>query len=78
MNDILDLVTDETISIIYKGIKKHKNKHRINYIINTLINSATIHFQPYLYTIMAILVLIFFMICVQFFYYAKYTNILNV
>ncbi len=76
MNDILDLVTDETISIIYKGIKKHKNKKRIDYILNILLDSAIKSFQPYLYTIMAILVLIFFMICVQFFYYAKYTNII--
>lgn len=76
MNDILDLVTDETISIIYRGIRKHKNKKRIDYILNTLLDSAIRSFQPYLYTIMAILVLIFVMICVQFFYYAKYTNIL--
>jgi hypothetical protein len=71
MNSIISDLTSDTISIIFKECEKSKNKKRLRYIINTIINIAFHNIKPYLYTIMAILVLLFIMNLFQFYYYIK-------
>lgn len=71
MKSIVEDLATETINFIYKECEKDKNKKRLNIIINNIINIAFESIKPYLYTIMAILVLLFVMNCFQFYYYVK-------
>jgi cell division protein FtsL len=71
MKSIFSDLTKETISIVFKECEKEKNKHRIENFINKITKIAFTNIQPYLYTIMAILVLMFTMNCFQFYYYIK-------
>ena len=68
---MLDIITDETINIIYKQTQKEKNKKRIENILNNLLDISLKRIQPYLYSIMIVLILIFTINCVQFYYYTK-------
>lgn len=71
MNSILGDVTRETLSFLYKETHRKKNKKRITYIINTLVDIAIKRIQPYLYVIMAVLIILFLINCFQFFYYIR-------
>jgi hypothetical protein len=71
MKSIIGDLTTETISLIFRECEKDKNKRRLSNIINNIINIAFENIKPYLYTIMAILVLLFVMNCFQFYYYIK-------
>ena len=71
MKSVIGDLTSETISLIFKECEKEKNKRRLEKIINNIINIAFENIKPYLYTIMAILILLFVMICFQFYYYVK-------
>ena len=64
-------LTTETISLIFKECEKEKNKKRLASIINNITDIAFKNIQPYLYTIMAILILLFVINCFQFYYYIK-------
>jgi hypothetical protein len=72
MVSILGDITNETLNIVYKELKKSKNSSKISYIINTLSNLALKRIQPYLYAIMMILIIIFLINCFQFYYYLKF------
>lgn len=72
---MLDIVTDETISFIYNQTKKDKNKKRIEYILNNLLDISLNRIKPYLYSIMGVLILIFLINFAQFYYYT--TNIIK-
>jgi len=67
---IKDLTT-ETINLISKEFDKTHNKQHLNKIINHITNIAFQYIKPYLYTIMAILIILFIMNCFQFYYYIK-------
>jgi len=67
---IKDLTT-ETINPISKEFDKTHNKQHLNKIINHITNIAFQYIKPYLYTIMAILIILFIMNCFQFYYYIK-------
>jgi hypothetical protein len=71
MKSVLGDLTSETIGIIFKECEKEKNKRRIETIINNIITIALDNIKPYLYTIMAILILMFLINFVQFYYYVK-------
>lgn len=71
MKSILGDLTRETIDLVFKECDKEKNKKHINFLINNIIIIAFKHLQPYLYTIMGILILLFLMNCFQFYYYIK-------
>lgn len=71
MNSIIGDLTTETISLVYKECEKDKNKRRLTKIMNRVINIALEHINPYLYTIIIILILLFLINCVQFYYYMK-------
>lgn len=64
-------LTTETINLIFKECEKEKNKKRLALIINNITDIAFKNIQPYLYTIMAILILLFVINCFQFYYYIK-------
>jgi hypothetical protein len=71
MKSLFSDLTKETINIIFKECEREKNRHKIENFINKITKIAFTNIQPYLYTIMAILVLMFTMNCFQFYYYIK-------
>ena len=71
MKSLFSDLTKETINIVFKECEKEKNKHKIENFINKITKIAFTNIQPYLYTIMAILFLMFTMNCFQFYYYIK-------
>lgn len=71
MKSIIGDLTSETIGIIFKECEKEKNKRRIETVIDNIIQYAFNNIKPYLYTIMAILLLLFLMNLFQFYYYIK-------
>jgi hypothetical protein len=71
MKSLFSDLTKETINIVFKECEKEKNKSRIEYFINNISKIAFTNIKPYLYTIMAILILMFTMNCFQFYYYIK-------
>jgi hypothetical protein len=71
MKSVIGDLTSETIGIIFKECEKDKNKKRIETIINNIINIAFDNIKAYLYTIMAILIILFLINCFQFYYYVK-------
>lgn len=74
MNALLGSFTNETLSLLYKEARREKNQKRISFIINTLLDIAIRRIQPYMYAIMAVLVVLFLMNCFQFFYYIKFAK----
>lgn len=72
MNSLVSDVTRETLSFAYKELCKEKNKTKVRNIINHVSTIAIERLQPYLYAIMAILIIMFLMNCFQFYYYLKY------
>ncbi len=68
---IIDDIIKDGFKLILKECDKDKNKKRIAFYIHTFTNVALDHIKPYLYTIMAILILLFIMNCFQFYFYIK-------
>lgn len=68
---MIEDLTTETINFIYNQFEKKHNKTHINKIINHITTIAFEYIKPYLYTIMAILILLFIMNFLQFYYYIK-------
>jgi hypothetical protein len=68
---MIENLTTETVNFIYKEFEKPNNKKQITKIINHITNIAFEYMKPYLYTIMAILIMLFIMNCFQFYYYIK-------
>lgn len=68
---MIEDLTTETINFLYKEFDKSHNKKQINKIINHITTIAFEYIKPYLYTIMAILIMLFIMNCFQFYYYIK-------
>ena len=77
MKTLIGDLTSETISLIFREFEKPKNKKRLTHILDNLIDIGLNNIKPYLYTIMAILILLFLINCFQFYYYFKFriTNI---
>lgn len=71
VNPLLGDITNEIIDYIYTQSHKKRNKRKIKYIIDTLTTIAFGDVKPYLYTILAILILMFLMNCFSFYYYIK-------
>lgn len=71
MTSLLSDLTKDTITLLYNETKKNHNKKKITYMINLLVSIALEKIQPYLYAIMAILVIMFLMNIFQFVYYIK-------
>jgi len=71
MDTLLGDITTEAIGIVYKECRRKRNKKKISYIVNSLTGIIMGSVQPYMYAIMAILIILFLMNCFQFFYYIK-------
>jgi hypothetical protein len=71
VNSIVGDITRECIDFIYTQSKRKKNKQKIQYIISNLTNIIFENIQPYLYTILAVLIIMFLMNLFQFYYYIK-------
>lgn len=71
MDSIFTELASDALNILYKESKRKKNQKRITYIVDTLASLAIRRIQPYMYAIMAILIVMFLMNCFQFWYYVK-------
>ena len=71
VNAIIGDVTRELIDYIYLQTKKKNNHKKLEYIKNILISIIVTPLQPYLYTILAILIIIILMNCFSFYYYIR-------
>lgn len=71
VNSIVGDITREIIDFIYIQTKRKKNKQKIKYIIHNFTNVVFENIQPYLYTILAVLIIMFLMNLFQFYYYIK-------
>lgn len=71
MESILGDITSEAIAIIYKECRRKRNKKKLSYIIDNVVSMLMSSIQPYMYTIMAMLIILFLMNCFQFFYYIR-------
>ena len=71
VNSIVGDITRELIDFIYTQIKRKKNKQKLEYIISNITNIIFENIQPYLYTILGVLIIMFLMNLFQFYYYIK-------
>jgi hypothetical protein len=65
-------LTGEVLRYAYKEFNRPNNRKRLAFMIETVTNMAIGRIQPYMYAIMAILVIMFLLNCFQFYYYLKY------
>jgi hypothetical protein len=70
-NSLVADLTRETIDFIYTQTRRKKNKQKIQYVMNYLTNLIFSDLQPYLYTILAVLILMFLINLFQFYYYVR-------
>lgn len=77
MDSLISDITKDTLNYIYKETKKKRNQKKISLIIDTITKIAIEKIQPYMYAIIAILIILFLMNCFQFYYYIKMVMILN-
>jgi hypothetical protein len=71
VNSLVGDLTNEIIDFIYSQTRKKNNKRKIKYIIDILTTLLFHDIQPYLYTILAMLFIMFIINCFQFYYYIK-------
>ena len=77
MKSLLDDISSQVIDFSFKLFKKKKNQDKIKYIISNITNYAFHSIKPYLYTIIILLVTMFFINCAQFYYYMKIKHVLQ-
>lgn len=77
MTHFLGNITKQSINLIYNEIKKPCNKKKLTSVVEIILKSALSYLTPYLYAIIAILVVLFLMNCFQFFYYTRIVLQLN-
>ena len=65
-------LTSETLKYVYKEFNRPNNRKRLRFMIDTITNMAIGRIQPYMYAIMAILIIMFLLNCFQFYYYLKF------
>lgn len=70
-NTLFGDITNEIIECIYNQTKKSTNKKKIKLIIDLLGDIIFNDLKPYLYTILAVLILSFLMNSFNFYYYIK-------
>jgi hypothetical protein len=65
-------LTNEAIHIMYKELQKNKNKQKLSFVLKFVSNMIFTDVVPYMYAIIAILLIMFLMNVFQFYYYVKY------
>lgn len=71
VNSLVGDLTTEIIDFVYSQTRKKNNKKKIKYIIDTLTKLLFGDIKPYLYTILAMLFIMFIINCFQFYYYIR-------
>jgi len=71
MKSLIEDLTKEAINLLYKQCSKKQNRQRLTYVINSVTSIAFKSLEPYLYTIIAILLVLFLMDCFHFYYFIK-------
>lgn len=69
--ELLSDVVSDCINIAYQEVKKDNNKRRLKFIINKIKKMIFKEIEPYLYAIIAILIIMISMNVFQFYYYTK-------
>lgn len=68
---IVQDITTEIIDFLYLQSHKKKNKRKVKYMLGALTDLLLVNFKPYLYTILAILIIMFSMNILSFYYYIR-------
>lgn len=77
MDSFIGDILKDTLNYIYRESRKKRNQKKISLIIDIITKIAVEKIQPYMYAIIAILIILFLMNCFQFYYYIKMVMILN-
>jgi hypothetical protein len=72
MTSLVSDITQEALRYAYNQFQKKSNQRRISIMIDVVSNMAIRRIQPYMYAIMAILIIMFLLNCFQFYYYLRY------
>lgn len=78
MNSVIGDVTNECINVVYQNVCKQKNQRKFNSIIQHISDIAFKDIKPYLYTIVALIVIIFVINLILFYYYIKVVLVHNI
>lgn len=73
MFSIIGDATKDVLDLVYREICKKHNKRKLSIIIDTVSELLIVKIQPFMYAIMAILIILFLMNCFQFYYYIRLT-----
>lgn len=65
-------LTGDVLKYAFKEFNRPNNRKRLEFVIDTVTDMAIRRIQPYMYAIMAILLVVFLFNCFQFYYYLKY------
>lgn len=71
MKSIVDDLCDQVVDYSFVEIQKKKNKEKIKFIVDTITSYALKAIRPYLYTIMMLLIVMFFINAIHFYYYLR-------
>ena len=71
MKSLVDDLCDQVVEYSFIEIQKKKNKEKIKFIVDTITSYALKAIRPYLYTIMILLIVMFFINAVHFYYYLR-------
>lgn len=71
VNELVGDMTREMIDYIYNQSQKKHNKKKIKYVIDIFTNLLLSNIKPYFYVILSILILMFFINCLEFYYYIR-------
>ncbi|NBO98889.1 MAG: hypothetical protein EBU90_02005 [Proteobacteria bacterium] len=69
MKSLVDDLCDQVVQYSFIEIQKKKNKEKIKFIVDTITSYALKAIRPYLYTIMILLIVMFFINAIHFYYY---------
>jgi hypothetical protein len=71
INSMIGGITNELVEYLYIQLNKKTNRKKLKKIFDIGTDIIFTDIKPYLYTILAILILMFIMNLVQFYYYIK-------
>lgn len=68
-------LVDSIVDFSFTEIKKNKNKEKIEYIVSQITQIALKAIRPYLYTIVILLIVMFFVNAIHFYHILRHTDL---